>query len=98
MNIDGKKITVLLVAVSVAIFLLFGVGALMINKAADKAADKVMQRLQRDYAPGPYNPGFDPDRVDPRRPPAAYLPYIKKSGEQPQQPRTWEQVWESQRH
>lgn len=31
----------------------------------DRAADKVIERLQKDYSPSPYGPGIDPDRVNP---------------------------------
>lgn len=33
----------------------------------DKVSDSVIEKLEREYAPGPYAPGFDPDRVDPNR-------------------------------
>lgn len=32
----------------------------------DRVADKVINKLQKDYTPGPYWPGVDPDKVDPR--------------------------------
>ena len=31
----------------------------------DKVADRAVQKLKRDYVPGPYEPGFDPDKVPP---------------------------------
>jgi len=31
----------------------------------DRVADKVVAKLKRDYVPGPYEPGFDPDKVPP---------------------------------
>ena len=31
-----------------------------------RVTQNVMEQLRRSYAPGPYNPGFDPDKVDPR--------------------------------
>lgn len=31
----------------------------------NKAADEVIERLERNYSPSPYGPGLDPDRVDP---------------------------------
>jgi hypothetical protein len=44
----------------------FNVGAFVIGKViVDKAADRVIQKLQKDYSPSPYGPGFDPDRVSP---------------------------------
>ena len=30
----------------------------------DKAADSVIERLEKDYSPSPYGPGFDPDKVE----------------------------------
>lgn len=32
-------------------------------KVVDFFADKVIEKLQRDYTPGPYTPGVDPDKV-----------------------------------
>jgi hypothetical protein len=31
----------------------------------DKVADRVVSKLKRDYVPGPYEPGFDPDKIPP---------------------------------
>ena len=31
----------------------------------DKAADRVIQKLEKEYSPSPYGPGLDPDKVDP---------------------------------
>ena len=39
---------------------LFVVGKVVV----DKAADKVIERLEKDYSPSPYGPGFDPDKVN----------------------------------
>ena len=30
-----------------------------------KITSEVVKQLRREYAPGPYSPGFDPDKVDP---------------------------------
>jgi hypothetical protein len=30
-----------------------------------KITDRVISTLKREYVPGPYNPGFDPDKVPP---------------------------------
>jgi len=30
----------------------------------DKVADRVIQKLQKEYAPSPFAPGFDPDKID----------------------------------
>lgn len=33
--------------------------------ATDRIAEKVVDSLKRDYVPGPYDPGFDPDKIPP---------------------------------
>lgn len=38
---------------------------IMPTKIKNDVKKEIMQELHRSYAPGPYNPGFDPDRVDP---------------------------------
>lgn len=44
----------------------FNIGAFLLGKfIIDKTADKVIQRLQKEYSPSPYSPGFDPDKVNP---------------------------------
>jgi len=43
----------------------------------DKAADAVIERLQQDYSPSPYGPGFDPDKLHP------------SEGEQPVEPKNY---------
>ncbi len=30
----------------------------------NKVADKVVQKLQKNYCPSPYGPGLDPDKID----------------------------------
>lgn len=41
---------------------------LLCNKImVEKVADRVIQKLQRDYAPSPFAPGFDPDKIDSNR-------------------------------
>lgn len=46
------------------------IGVLFVNNLflTRKVADRVMQTLKRDYVPGPYDPGFDPDKVPPKKP------------------------------
>jgi len=45
---------------------IFNVGAFLLGKVViDKAADRVIQKLEKEYSPSPYGPGFDPDRVKP---------------------------------
>lgn len=31
----------------------------------EKVTNNVILKLQKEYSPGPYSPGFDPDLVDP---------------------------------
>lgn len=59
MNKEDLKLTVACLFV-----LIFSV---LINTFAttDKVAERVVQKLKRDYVPGPYEPGFDPDKVPP---------------------------------
>jgi ABC-type cobalt transport system substrate-binding protein len=50
----------------VAACLLTLVVSVLINfLTTDKIAERVIQKLKRDYVPGPYEPGFDPDKVPP---------------------------------
>lgn len=35
------------------------------NYALDRTADRVVERLEKNYSPSPYGPGFDPDKVEP---------------------------------
>ena len=34
------------------------------NFFVNKVADRVIQRLQKEYSPSPYGPGLDPDKID----------------------------------
>jgi len=51
------------VVVLLAVFNLgfYAVGRVLV----DKTADRVIEKLQKDYSPSPYGPGLDPDKVDP---------------------------------
>jgi NADH:ubiquinone oxidoreductase subunit 3 (subunit A) len=52
----------------VAIVLLFLLVVLAVNNfvLTEKITTRVMNTLKRDYVPGPYEPGFDPDKVPPK--------------------------------
>lgn len=52
----------------VAVVLAFLLGTVVVNNVlmTEKVTQRVIQRLKRDYVPGPYEPGFDPDKVPPR--------------------------------
>lgn len=86
---DLSKNKLFWVALVLGSFLLVvGVGG---NKIVDKIADRVIQKLQKDYSPSPYGPGIDPDKLDVQRmqgsPPAA-----KKASSN-----EWENGWEKER-
>jgi hypothetical protein len=54
----------------VAVMLSFLIGTLFVNNLVltKRIASRVAEELKRDYVPGPYEPGFDPDKVPPRSP------------------------------
>ena len=56
---DNKLLWIIGILVAVMIVMGFGSKILV-----DKIADRVIQKLQKDYSPSPYGPGFDPDRID----------------------------------
>lgn len=62
MNADKLK--------TVAIFLFVLVATLAVNNVllTSKITSKVLDSLKREYVPGPYEPGFDPDKVPPKKP------------------------------
>jgi hypothetical protein len=42
------------------------VGAVFVGDfVVDKVADRVIEKLQKEYSPSPYGPGIDPDKVNP---------------------------------
>lgn len=49
-----------LIAIAVLFLFIFGV-----PKLIDKICDRVIVKLQKEYSPGPYSPGFDPDKISP---------------------------------
>lgn len=54
----------------VLVFVLFLLTLVLVvnNKVMTaKVTNNVLDSLKRDYVPGPYDPGFDPDKVPPRR-------------------------------
>lgn len=62
MTTESLKITAVLL-----VFLILG---LAINNVVvtKRVTSSVLESLKRDYVPGPYEPGFDPDKVPPRTP------------------------------
>lgn len=62
MNDSGNNKLFYVVVVLVALLLVVGFGGKFI---VDKVADRVIQKLQKEYSPSPYGPGMDPDKIDP---------------------------------
>lgn len=65
------------------------------NLLVDKLANRVIQKLQKEYSPSPYGPGIDPDRIDMdavrrQAPPKNNQPSPKTSN--------WEEKWEKDRY
>jgi len=95
-----KNNKLFLALVALAVFNLLGI--LGFKLVVDKATDKVIQKLQKEYSPSPYGPGFDPDKVDldkfkgksPVPPPPGKKPemviFEKPKAE-------WKSNWESER-
>lgn len=58
---ENKK----LIAAAVGLFVLLVVVFFGKDAFVKKVTAEVVKELRREYAPGPYSPGFDPDKVDP---------------------------------
>ena len=61
------------------------------NVFIDVVADRVIQKLEKEYSPSPYGPGLDPDRVDVtafRRPKNTYGASVQED---------WYTAWERER-
>lgn len=54
----------------VVVILSFLIATLFVNNIVltKRITSRVVEELKRDYVPGPYEPGFDPDKVPPRSP------------------------------
>jgi hypothetical protein len=87
-NLKNNKLVWIVAAIT-----LLNVGGLVIgNVLINKAADKVIQRLQKDYSPSPYGPGLDPDKVSvDSRPKAAALKTLWNESD------SWRKTWEQDR-
>ena len=56
---ENKLFLPLVTLAALLLFLVLG------NKIViDKVADRVIQKLQKEYSPSPFAPGFDPDKID----------------------------------
>jgi hypothetical protein len=56
-----KKNMIIVVAVIMGVFILGLEGC---NMLLDRIADRVIEKLEKDYSPSPYGPGINPDKVD----------------------------------
>lgn len=56
-----NKVLWILLAVTIFNLTFFVAGKFLI----DKAAERVIEKLQKDYSPSPYGPGLDPDKMSP---------------------------------
>lgn len=99
----NNNILAVVITFAVVLGLAFG-GDFVVNKVADR----VIEKLQRDYSPGPYHPGFDPDKVSPdffRQQQQVAPPPQQQQQMAPQmppqygfgRPEDWNRVWETQR-
>lgn len=68
----------------------------------NKTADKVIEKLQKEYSPSPYGPGIDPDKVDPDalRKQRLYFELRQRAGgmtSSNSQAVSWRDIWEKDR-
>jgi hypothetical protein len=61
-NIMNNKLLWIVILLGVLLVGVFVGGPVLI----DRITQKVINKMQKEYSPGPYAPGFDPDRVDPK--------------------------------
>lgn len=65
--------------------LLFHVGG---NILKQKITEEVIQKLRGEYVPGPFTPGFDPDKVNPN-----FLRHQKRKHPEMPTPKEWNEQW-----
>jgi hypothetical protein len=65
------------------------------NAIVERTANRVIEKLHKQYAPGPYAPGFDPDKVNPDLWKDSSKSVV--SSIELKDPTVWEEDWESQR-
>ena len=58
---DNKNLIVISGVLAVVLIFAVVFNTLLVNKITNK----VIEELRRSYVPGPYDPGFDPDKVNP---------------------------------
>lgn len=86
----------------VAFMTVFNIGMFLGFKVlVNKTADQVIQKLQKEYSPSPYSPGFDPDKVSPDALRRKEVLFYEGQGEfladQITTTDAWQASWESER-
>jgi hypothetical protein len=80
----------------VAFMTVFNVGMFLGFKVlVNKTADQVIQKLQKDYSPSPYGPGFDPDKVSPDSLRRKEVLFYEGQGELLSRDVTTAEIWQS---
>lgn len=99
MNNSNKLLWVVIILTVVMVVV--GLGSKFV---VDKVADRVIQKLQKEYSPSPYGPGIDPDKLDVEKMKRSGVPPLKVSQPLPAAAKndvdgnaTWEANWEKQR-
>lgn len=96
---NNQRIILIIVAAVVGGLLLLNVGGKIL---IDKTADRVIEKIYKEYSPSPYGPGVDPDKVDinafHRMQQGSPQPQKTTMGTQIGDPySTWERQWEANR-
>jgi hypothetical protein len=82
---NNSKLLWLAIALSISMVVV-GVGGKIL---VDRIADRVIQKLQKDYSPSPYGPGIDPDKLD--------MEKLKNSNINVSQDKAWGKDWNKNR-
>lgn len=90
MNIKISKnlVPFFLVVILGFLFVIFG-----INSMISKITQKVILEIKSDYTPGPYTPGFDPDKIDPK----LFKKNSNNSSSSIENPDSWNDLWNASR-
>ena len=92
--------------ISAVVLFVIVIGALFGYQFLKRAIAKdVVKLLKQEYVPGPYTPGFDPDKVDPKvfqkmtvHPTPMQVPYVSPQATPagPVNPLDWNEAWSRQ--
>lgn len=91
----NKKVLLPIISFVVVTIICFIFGNIFINKLTDRIIERVKIEIMRDYVPGPYSPGFDPDKVNSKIKTINSIPIpVKLEVKTPQE---WNETWEKSR-